>query len=172
MASLMLRAAFRQPMAAAAVKNSVFVKSSGPMSTIQAYKQMEEYWNKNRALKRPLSPHLSIYKPQVTSMLSLGHRVTGIGMAVSVTGASIFLLLAPGNFEHYLTLLQGLQMGPAIIIAAKYILAFPISYHYVNGIRHLAWDWAWGFGLQFLYKTGFFALSLALIAASILVFAF
>ncbi|WAR06084.1 C560-like protein [Mya arenaria] len=152
-------------MAAAALNNNVFmVKSAGPMSTIQAYQQMEDFWKKNRQLNRPLSPHLSIYKPQLTSMLSLCHRVT------AVSAGSIFMFLAPHNFEHYLNVIQGLEMAPAIIIALKYVLAFPVSYHYVNGIRHLAWDWSWGFGLERLYKTGYFALTLALIVASTLVF--
>lgn len=158
----------------AAKQNGVFcmVKSCGPMSTMQAYKQMEEFWAKNRKLNRPLSPHLRIYKPELPMMTSLAHRVTGISMALAVTGASWFFLLAPGDFTHYLNFVASLQLGPAIIIAAKYIIAFPVSYHYLNGIRHLAWDWAWGFGLQRLYKTGYVAITMSFLVASAFVFLF
>jgi len=41
----------------------------------------EDFWDKNKRLNRPMSPHLTIYKPQVTSMLSITHRITGIAVS-------------------------------------------------------------------------------------------
>ncbi|XP_045209951.1 succinate dehydrogenase cytochrome b560 subunit, mitochondrial-like [Mercenaria mercenaria] len=174
MATLLLRNLGRQTLASKHQGVFCMIKSSGPMSTMQAYKQMEEFWAKNRKLKRPLSPHLRIYKPELPMMTSLAHRVTGIAMALTVSGASCFLFLASGvgDFTYWLSLVQSLELGPAIIIGMKYLLAFPVCYHYINGIRHLAWDWAWGFGLQKLYKTGYFAITLSFIVATAFVFGF
>lgn len=167
----MLRSLCRQGLAARPGA-LLFHKSAAPMGVnyIDPYKQMDEYWKRNRQLNRPLSPHLSIYKPQLTSMLSLCHRVTGIAMALTISGVSITLLALPGDFPTYLNMVKDLSIPAAVIIPAKYIIAFPVSYHYINGIRHLAWDWAWGFGLQRLYKTGWFCLTMAVIVASTFVF--
>jgi len=171
MASLLLRACGKQTVLASK-QVAVLSKTCGPMSTVQAYEQMEQFWKKNRQLNRPLSPHLSIYKPQLTSMLSLCHRVTGIAMELAITGTAITLFMLPGDFTHYLNLVASLNIGPAILTAAKYLLAFPVSYHYINGIRHLAWDWAMGFGLKETYATGKFVFALAWIVASCFVFLF
>ena len=50
---------------------------------------------------------------------------------------SITLLALPGDFTHYLELVRNLSMGPVIIYSLKAILAFPVTYHFLNGIRHL-----------------------------------
>lgn len=49
----------------------------------------EDYWAKNKRLRRPVSPHLTIYKPQITSMLSITHRGTGLALSVLVSGLGI-----------------------------------------------------------------------------------
>ncbi|KAL4228597.1 hypothetical protein ACF0H5_011647 [Mactra antiquata] len=172
MAAALLRNVGRQNLLAKHKAVFCVVKPSGPMSTEQAYQHMDEFWKKNRRLNRPLSPHLRIYKPELPMMTSLAHRVTGIAMALTVSGASIFFFLAPGDYEHYLNFVQSLDMGPVIITAAKYIITVPLAWHYLNGIRHLSWDWAWGFGLPKLYQTAYFAILLTLIVSSVLVFGF
>ena len=60
----------------------------------------------------------------------------------AISATSITLLALPGDFTHYLNIIKDLHiadyaLGPAFIIAAKYVLAFPVSYHYINGMRHL-----------------------------------
>lgn len=157
----------------------MFHKSAAPAGEhyIDPYKQMDEYWKRNRQLGRPLSPHLRVYKMRLPMATSLAHRVTGIAMALTISGASITLFALPENFETYLTMVKDLQIrdyavGPAAIIGAKYLLAFPVSYHYINGLRHLAWDWALGFGLERLYMTGYIATALAIIVSSCFVFCF
>lgn len=131
-----------------------------------AYKEMEEFWDKNRRLNRPLSPHLRIYNPELTSMLSLCHRATGIAMAVTVPFVAATLLGLPGDFSSYIEYIKDLHLNPAILTAAKYVLAFPICYHYINGIRHLAWDWAIGFDLKTTYQSGYFVMALALLVTA------
>ncbi|XP_048776548.1 succinate dehydrogenase cytochrome b560 subunit, mitochondrial-like [Ostrea edulis] len=131
-----------------------------------AYKEMEQFWEKNRQLNRPLSPHLRIYNPELTSMLSLCHRVTGICMAVAVPLAAATLLVLPGDFASYMLYIKDLQVNSVLLTAAKYVLAFPICYHYINGIRHLAWDWALGFNLKTTYQSGYFVMALALLVTA------
>jgi succinate dehydrogenase / fumarate reductase, cytochrome b subunit len=105
---------------------------------------------------RPLSPHLQIYKPQLTSMTSILHRLTGLAMAI----ASILLV----------GLLGALTMGPESFEQAKVIAAHPAAiivfilwswglfYHLFNGIRHLAWDAGAGFDIKVAYRTGYIVL--------------
>ncbi|XP_022327821.1 succinate dehydrogenase cytochrome b560 subunit, mitochondrial-like [Crassostrea virginica] len=131
-----------------------------------AYQEMEQFWEKNRRLNRPLSPHLRIYNPELTSMLSLCHRVTGICMAVAVPLAAATLLGLPGDFPSYIQYIKDLHMNPVLLTAAKYVLAFPVCYHYINGIRHLAWDWALGFDLKTTYQSGYFVMALALLVTA------
>ncbi|KAL5020009.1 hypothetical protein ScPMuIL_002901 [Solemya velum] len=156
MAQTLLRSLGRQCL----LRNqSVFLQKSLPSSS-SAYTEMKEFWSKNRRLERPLSPHLSIYAKELTSGLSLIHRATGIAMAVGVTTISITLFALPGEFPTYIDFVKSLAVPAPIIIAAKYGLCFPVTYHYINGIRHLCWDWAMGFELGRVYKTGYFVVSL------------
>lgn len=136
------------------------------MGSSTAYDEMRQFWDKNRKLNRPLSPHLSIYKPQLTSMLSLCHRATGIMMAVTIPAVATALMVLPGDLASYLEMIKSLDMGSAIITAAKYILGFPVIYHYINGIRHLAWDWALGFSMKDTYRTGWFVFTLSFLVTA------
>ena len=56
---------------------------------------------------------------------------------LAVAGVSITLLALPGDFTHYLEVVKGLALGPVIIYGMKLVLAFPVTYHFLNGIRHL-----------------------------------
>ncbi|GFS15361.1 succinate dehydrogenase cytochrome b560 subunit, mitochondrial [Elysia marginata] len=76
-------------------------------------------------------------RPHLAMMTSLTHRVTGVAMQVAITGASIILLCLPGDFRQNLEYVRQLSLGPAVIVAFKYVLAFPVVYHFLNGIRHL-----------------------------------
>lgn len=64
----------------------------------------------------------------------------GSPRALSPAGVSLFslaALLLPEQFPHYLAVVKSLSLGPALIYSAKFALAFPLSYHTWNGIRHL-----------------------------------
>lgn len=49
-------------------------------------------------------------------------------------------MVLPASYPYYLGMLQATHLSPAIILAAKFLIAFPFSYHLVNGMRHLIWD--------------------------------
>lgn len=91
-------------------------------------------------------------------------------MQCSVAAISITLLLLPGDFTTYLEMIRNLNLSPIIIYGAKIVLAFPVTYHFLNGIRHLAWDAGMGFELKTLYKTGYFVMGLTALVVSYFVF--
>lgn len=66
----------------------------------------------------------------------------------------------------YIEAIKSMQISPLIMFPAKTIVAFPLIYHYVNGIRHLLWDAGYGYELGTQYKSGtaIFATTVALAA--------
>lgn len=87
---------------------------------------------------RPLSPHLQVYKPQLTSVLSILHRITGLLLSAFAFGWIIWLVClnrgpdALQTFSGLLGSLPGMLLG---ILAT-----WALFYHLLNGIRHLVWD--------------------------------
>lgn len=110
---------------------------------------------------RPLSPHLQIYRPQITSVLSILHRITGIALSTGTLMLTWWLLAAAAGPDHF-ALAHGF-----ITSWFGWLLLFGWSvalfYHLSNGIRHLAWDAGWGFELPQVYKSGY-----AVIAATVI----
>ena len=101
---------------------------------------------------RPLSPHLQIYRPQITSVLSILHRGTGIILAAGALLTVVWLLavaIGPEAFE----LASGLVSSiPGKIMV--FVWSACTAYHLCNGVRHLAWDAGFGFELPQVYLTG------------------
>lgn len=101
---------------------------------------------------RPLSPHLTIYRPQITSILSILHRVTGVGLAFGAV-LGVWWFLAAATDAAYFELVDGLLtswLGGLILILSLIAL----WYHFCNGIRHLVWDAGFGFELDMVQKSG------------------
>ncbi|XP_055631398.1 succinate dehydrogenase cytochrome b556 subunit-like [Toxorhynchites rutilus septentrionalis] len=98
----------------------------------------ESHDDRNARLKRPQSPHLTIYAPQLTSMLSITHRGTGFALAAYATLLAFAPLVLPYDATHYLTMLDHLNLP--MLLALKFTLAYPFSFHTANGVRHLFWD--------------------------------
>jgi len=136
----------------------------------EVLKPDEGFWDKNARLKRPTSPHLTIYKFQITSVLSVTHRGTGLALSGIMSGFGIGMLLLPGCYAQYLEMISSMHFGGALIFLAKFALAWPFVFHFSNGMRHLAWDLGKGFQMKEVYATGWSvvavatALSLALAA--------
>lgn len=103
--------------------------------------------------KRPLSPHLMIYRPQLTSMMSITHRLSGVALA----SGSIFLvwwLVALAYGGDYYEMVQGIaeHVLGRLVLLGFYIA---VSYHMANGIRHLFWDFGIGLSLDGVYRGGY-----------------
>ena len=103
-------------------------------------------------IKRPLSPHLQIYKPQITSVLSILHRATGIVLfGGSILWCFWFVSLAAGRAAYHHG--QELLVSPlGLIILLGW--SFSFFYHLCNGIRHLLWDIGVGYEMKTVRKSG------------------
>ena len=111
---------------------------------------------------RPLSPHIQIYRWQITMTLSILHRATGIALAVGTLLLAYWLIAAAAGPDTFATAqaLIGSWFGRLLLFGWSYALFF----HLCNGIRHLAWDAGWGFEIATTTSTGWFV-----VFASILV---
>ena len=110
---------------------------------------------------RPLSPHLQIYRPQLTSVLSILHRLTGIALAVG-TLLLVWWLAAAASGENAFADVQaviGSWIGRLLLLGWSFALFF----HLCNGIRHLFWDAGKGFALGTVYATGRAAVAAAVV---------
>lgn len=101
---------------------------------------------------RPLSPHLQVYRPQLTSMLSILHRLTGVGLAIGTLLLVYWLAAAAAGPEAFSAAqaLIGSFLGRLLLFG----WTFSLFYHLCNGIRHLFWDAGWGFELTVAYRSG------------------
>ncbi|KAI8509755.1 hypothetical protein Bbelb_121830 [Branchiostoma belcheri] len=146
---------------------------AAPMTTT-AQEEMAKFWDKNAQKKRPMSPHLTIYKPQLTAMLSITHRGTGAAMAACVYGFSMGMLLVNPllgwDFPTIINFVKSLELHPWLILGGKWCMAWPISYHAMNGIRHLTWDAGYGFNMKVLYRSGWFVFFGSFILADLMLF--
>ena len=102
--------------------------------------------------QRPLSPHLQIYRPQLTSVLSITHRATGIALLVGTLLLVYWLLAAASGAEAYGSAQQllGSWLGRLVLLG----FSFALFFHLCNGIRHLFWDAGLGFELKTAYASG------------------
>jgi len=115
---------------------------------------------------RPLSPHLTVYKPQLTSVLSIFHRITGSILVLSTAFSLIlfyFNLSFFGFSYQYCFFFDIFSIFFPFIIVVSYFILFGISFHIINGIRHLSWDLAFGLEIKSLYVTGGIVLCLVLV---------
>ena len=115
--------------------------------------------------ERPLSPHLQIYKPQWTSMLSILHRITGVALGIG-TIVLVWWLAAAASGADYYAYVQGVMaswLGIILLIG----WAFALYYHLCNGIRHLFWDAGIGLELGPARNTGILSVVLAIVLTAV-----
>ena len=108
--------------------------------------------NKNR----PLSPHLQIYKWQISSLLSIAHRIVGVINILAIILICFWSLLLLFGTESYqlINFFLNTFMGKFIAIS----LCWTFSFHVLNELRHLIWDLGYGFDLKVSKITGVLAL--------------
>jgi len=112
--------------------------------------------------QRPLSPHLQVYRWQLTMAMSILHRITGVALAVGTLLLVWWLLAAASGPDAYEAARAciGSWFGRLLLFGWSYAL----FYHLFNGIRHLGWDLGLGFEIKTAYATGW-----TVVAASIVV---
>src|SRR3990167_149250 len=115
---------------------------------------------------RPLSPHLQIYKPQLTSVLSIAHRATGIALAIGIIPLVYWFWAVAHGPASYQVVYEVYGSPVGLVLLAGWSFCF--FYHLCNGIRHLFWDWGYGFELKQVYFSGWLVVvtSFALTAIS------
>jgi len=101
---------------------------------------------------RPLSPHLQVYKPQLTATLSILHRASGVFLALGTIPLVYWLMALAGGAESYARAQEffGSILGRVILFP----WVFALFYHLCNGIRHLFWDMGVGFEIETVYASG------------------
>ena len=95
---------------------------------------------------RPLSPHLTIYRPQMSSITSIFVRLTGIGLTLGFV-LVIWWLFAAATGPGYFAFVDGLLtswLGILIMVLSLWAL----WYHFLGGVRHLIWDMGYGFEIK------------------------
>lgn len=123
----------------------------------------------SKSSNRPLSPHLSIYQPQLTWVLSIAFRVTGCGLTVPIYAGAIAYACQDQSIDQITTSINQLGMPVAIFLAAKILLAWPFSLHSLNGIRHLIWDTGRSLSIPGVYTSGKAVIYGSLLTTAILV---
>jgi len=101
---------------------------------------------------RPLSPHLQVYKWQLTMFLSITHRATGIALSAGVLLLIYWIRAVTSGPGHYERAQAVLGSVPGLVIL--FALSFCLFYHLCNGIRHLYWDMGRGLELRSVYRSG------------------
>jgi len=118
---------------------------------------------------RPLSPHLQIYRKQLTSVLSITHRMTGILLSIGTLVLLYWLCAAASGPEAYAAAQSVLDMF--IVKLALFGWTWAFFYHLCNGLRHLAWDAGYGFDIPKAYASGYTVLATSIIV-TLLVWAY
>ena len=106
--------------------------------------------------ERPLSPHLQVYRPQMTSVLSILHRMTGValaGGAVLLVWWLIGIAIGPAYYAKVQGVLTSL-IGELVLLG--FVAAF--FYHLCNGVRHLLWDAGWCLDIPQAERAGWLTL--------------
>ncbi|KAI5779291.1 hypothetical protein EDC01DRAFT_711639 [Geopyxis carbonaria] len=125
-----------------------------PQSSEKAYQILQA-----QRKHRPIAPHLSIYKPQLTWYGSAANRVTG----VALSGAIYVYFAAYAMGIHGLDAASMAAMFGSLPVAVKVgikaLFALPFSYHSWNGLRHLTWDTGRMLNIKDVYRTGYAVLA-------------
>ncbi len=110
---------------------------------------------------RPLSPHIMIYKPQLNSVLSIMHRITGSAMSISallIVGWFLSAATSAGAFQVFDDLLTSIVGGLILILSA-----WGLWFHFCNGVRHLFWDLGYGFSMDDVDKSSWIVLGASVV---------
>ena len=118
----------------------------------------------NRA--RPVSPFMlgQYYRFQITSVMSLMHRVSGIVLSFGAFALAWWLLAVAQGGDAYERAAACLASPLGKVALFGFTLA--LVYHFFNGLRHLLWDAGWGFKIPQVYKSGYTVLALSVVSVA------
>ncbi|MBM3506604.1 MAG: succinate dehydrogenase, cytochrome b556 subunit [Alphaproteobacteria bacterium] len=110
--------------------------------------------------QRPLSPHLSVYRFQWTMALSILHRLTGLGLGAGLVLLTWWLAAAATGPDAFASVRAFTGSIPGRFVVLGF--TFSLFYHLCNGIRHLAWDFGFGYSLRTAHASGWISLMAAI----------
>ena len=119
--------------------------------------------------ERTLSPHLQVYRWQITMTMSILHRVTGVVITVGAFALAWWLMAVAAGGDAYRDAAECLASPLGMIALAGFSLA--LVYHLLNGIRHLLWDAGWGFEIPEFYASGWTVAALTVVLTALVWFA-
>ncbi|CUM49087.1 uncharacterized protein AC631_01214 [Debaryomyces fabryi] len=165
-----------RPTSRSIVNTSRLASRCGAMrgiSTVKASHEQEQEVLVAQRKNRPTSPHLTIYEPQLTMIMSSLHRISGVFMAAGFYAltcgyAATSILNIPFDAATLVGAFAGLPV--AVKIAAKSAMAYPFVFHAFNGVRHLIWDFGKELTIKGVYRTGYAVSALTVIIGTYLTF--
>jgi succinate dehydrogenase / fumarate reductase cytochrome b subunit len=122
--------------------------------------------SKPQLAERPLSPHLQIYKPQLTTGMSIMHRMTGIGLTLGLLILVAWLVGLATGPDNYAACMSVIKCPLCQIVLFGLTWAF--FYHFCCGVRHLLWDAGFFLNIDGVYSTGRIALGVSTLLTVIL----
>lgn len=111
--------------------------------------------------ERPLSPHLQIYRPQLTSVLSISHRISGVLLSIGLVPLVVWILALSAGPEQFEAIKQLYSSPLAVLFWVAW--SFSLFYHFCNGIRHLLWDAGYLLDIKSAYASGWTVVAVALL---------
>ena len=118
------------------------------------------------AKPRPLSPHLQVYRPQLTSVMSIMHRASGAVLATGSLLVALWLVALAAGTTVFNPVADAMQHPLGQLVVLGYSLA--LVYHGLNGIRHLMWDLRIGLEIKQVYQSGYLVLGLTVLVTATL----
>ena len=109
---------------------------------------------------RPLSPHLSVYRWQISNTLSIIHRMTGFALSIGAVALVGWLVSIASGYNTYAAFNGLFKSAIGLIFLLGWTFCF--FYHLCNGIRHLFWDIGKGFEEQRARQSGMLVVAAAL----------
>ncbi|MAJ24328.1 MAG: succinate dehydrogenase, cytochrome b556 subunit [Rickettsiales bacterium] len=115
---------------------------------------------------QPISPHLTIYKPQITSIMSISHRISGFFQSIGtiIIFTYILFILAGESYYDFIDIFFSNFVGKLFLL----FYSLSISYHFCNGIRHLIWDLGYGFDIKNVYFSAYVTIFCTIIMSTLI----
>lgn len=117
------------------------------------------------SVQGPLSPHMTVYKWQITMILSILHRATGVFLSLGLLLLTCWLLAIASGPEAYANLAIHISSwyGQAVLV----LFTFSLYFHLCNGVRHLFWDVGLGFEIRSFHNSGYAVVISSLILTTV-----
>ena len=115
--------------------------------------------------QRPLSPNMQLYRPQLTSVLSIVNRLTGILLSIAAIALVIWLAAGAAGPQAYAIVKVALASWTGQVIL--FAFTFALFLHLFGGIRHLVWDTVHGFELRAIYMSGWTVVAASVVMTAV-----